>query len=275
VDYLNSLLCAWLALALLLTGCVAPRPLKGGRAVTTRKAAGVIEQTIVQSENPSHASKQTQETVKVRTYTVPTGSRVEQSLNAECGVRSAEGRKAQALNASPQQSTINSQPINSPPSTFNSPPSTAFIVSAPMPVVEREETRAATELGAAQKDTARELGAKLASLKGIVWVGVGLFVFGLASLVYPPLKLVIGSVTTSAALMLGGVALMVLPSLVVGNELLILGGVALAVGGWFLAHRHGQLSGIVAASTGAQNNAPPSSAATPSVATPVSSQAGS
>ena len=93
-----------------------------------------------------------------------------------------------------------------------------------MPVVEREETRARTELGAAQKDTARELGAKLSSLKGIVWVGVGLFVFGLASLVYPPLKVIVGSVTTSAALMLGGVALMVLPSMIVGNELLILGG---------------------------------------------------
>ena len=75
-----------------------------------------------------------------------------------------------------------------------------------------------------------------------------LLVFGLASLVYPRLKVVIGSVTTSAALMLGGVALMVLPTLVVGNELLILGGVVLAVGGWFLAHRHGQLRGIIAAS---------------------------
>jgi hypothetical protein len=118
-----------------------------------------------------------------------------------------------------------------------------------MPVVEREETRARTELGAAQKDTARELGAKLASLKGIVWVGVGLFVFGLASLVYPPLKVVVASVTTSAAVMLGGVALMVLPTMVAGNELLILGVVALVVGGWFLAHRHGQLRGAVA-STG-------------------------
>ena len=66
-DYLNSLLCAWLALALLLTGCVGPRPLKGGRAVTTRKPAGVIEQTLVQSQNPAEATKQTQETVKVRT----------------------------------------------------------------------------------------------------------------------------------------------------------------------------------------------------------------
>jgi hypothetical protein len=119
-----------------------------------------------------------------------------------------------------------------------------------MPVVEREETHAAAELGAAQKDTARELGAKLSSLKGIVWVGVGLFVFGLASLVWPPLKVIIGSVTTSAALMLGGLALMVLPSLIVGNELLILGVVVLAVGAWFLAHRHGQLRAMLAASTG-------------------------
>jgi uncharacterized membrane protein YccC len=118
-----------------------------------------------------------------------------------------------------------------------------------MPVLEREETHAAAELGAAQKDTARELGAKLSSLKGIVWVGVGLFVFGLASLVYPPLKVIIGSVTTSAALMLGGVALMVLPSLIVGNELLILGAVAIAVGAWFLAHRHGRLRGIVTTTT--------------------------
>jgi hypothetical protein len=43
--------------------------------------------------------------------------------------------------------------------------------------------------------------------------------------------------------------LMVLPTLVVGNELLILGGVVVAVGGWFLAHRHGHLRGLVAAST--------------------------
>jgi hypothetical protein len=144
-----------------------------------------------------------------------------------------------------------------------------------MPVIEREETHARTELGAAQKDTARELGARLSSLKGIVWVGVGLFVFGLASLVWPPLKVIIGSVTTSAALMLGGVALMILPSLIVGNELLILGGVVLAIGGWFLAHRHGQLRAMVAANTRHPTLAPPISppdpASQPTAPTPRSS----
>ncbi len=143
-----------------------------------------------------------------------------------------------------------------------------------MPVVEREETRARTELGAAQKDTARELGAKLSSLKGIVWLGVDLFVFGIGSLVWPPLKAVIGSVTTSAAIMLGGVALMVLPTLIVGNELLILGIVALGVGGWALAHRRGQLRGTVSATTGAQSIAlPPAAPAFP--AAPVTPKGGS
>jgi len=43
----------------------------------------------------------------------------------------------------------------------------------------------------------------------------------------------------------GGIALMILPSLIVGNELLILGGVGAAAGVWFFAHRHGQLRGLV------------------------------
>ncbi|HLP78019.1 MAG TPA: hypothetical protein VK327_14005 [Candidatus Paceibacterota bacterium] len=110
------------------------------------------------------------------------------------------------------------------------------------------ETWTKTELGAAQKDIAREIGAKLASLKGIVWVGVVLFLFGLAFLFYPPLKLIIGSVTTSAAITVGGLALMVLPTLIVGNEIVILAGVAAAVGLWFLAHRHGHLRGMVGSS---------------------------
>ena len=190
VGYLARFLCVGLALGLLATGCAGPRPLKGGRAVITRKPGGVFEQTLVQSENPAQATKQDQETIKVRSYTVPAGSRIEQSQPT--------------ATAAPQTGTPTA--VTHQPATLNSQPSTAFVLSAPMPVVEREESRARTELGAAQKDTARELGAKLASLKGIVWVGVGLFVFGLASLVWPPLKAVIGSVTTSAALMLGGVA---------------------------------------------------------------------
>ena len=200
----------------LLSGC-AIAPLKGGKA-STSQAAGRIEQNVVQSENPAAVSKQNQETVRTKSYTVPAGSRmVETHVTSETG-------GALVTNAQ------------------------SFLLSAPMPITEHEETRAKSELGAAQKDTARELSAKLASLKGIVWVGVLVFLFGLATLFYPPLKLLVGSVTTSAAITVGGLALIVLPTLIVGNELLIMGGVAAAVGLWFLAHRHGQLRGLVNAS---------------------------
>jgi hypothetical protein len=185
----------------------------------------------------------------VRTYTVPAGSRMEQSQFWE-GERPRES-KLLSSSAEIRAREDARPPGYHQPSTIVPQPSATYVLSAPMPVVEREETRAKTELGAAQKDTARELGTKLSNLKLVVWVGMGLFCFGLASLVYPPLKVIVASVTTSAALMLGGVALIVLPTMVAGNELLILGVVALAVGGWFLAHRHGQARGVVAASTGA------------------------
>ncbi len=204
----------------LLSGC-AIAPLKGGKA-TTSQSTGHIEQSVVQSDNPAQTSRQDQETVRTKSYTVPAGSRmVETHVTADAG-------GALVTNAS------------------------SLLISAPMPIIEHEETRAQSELGAAQKDTARELSAKLASLKGIVWVGVLVFLFGLATLFYPPLKLLVGSVTTSAAITVGGLALIVLPTLVVGNELLIMGGVAAAVGIWFLAHRHGQLRGLVDASNNSE-----------------------
>ena len=246
-DYLSRFLCAGFALALLVTGCAGPRPLKGGKATTTRSQAGLIQQTVAQGENASQPSKQDQETIKVRSYTLPAATRIEQ-----CPAWEGERLREPKLPKSTAEIRAREDarpPGRQQPSTLNSQPSTSYILSAPMPVVEREETRARTELGAAQKDEARSLAAKLSSLKGIVWVGAGLFIFGIASLVYPPLKAIVVSVTTSVALMLGGVALIVLPTMVVGNELLILGVVALVVGSWFLAHRHGQLSGLVAAST--------------------------
>ncbi|MEI7535341.1 MAG: hypothetical protein WCK57_13320 [Verrucomicrobiae bacterium] len=204
---------AVLLAAVLFSGCTIA-PLKGGKATTSKSTQG-IEQSVVQGDNPAAASRQDQETVRTKSYTVPVGSRmVETHVTADTG-------GALVTNAS------------------------ALLLSAPMFVTEREETRASSELGAAQKDTARELSAKLASLKGIVWVGVVVFLFGLASMFYPPLQLIIGSVTTSLMITAGGVALMILPSLVVGNELLILAGVAAAVGLYFFAHRHGKLRGLV------------------------------
>jgi hypothetical protein len=137
---------AVVAVAGLLAGCTLA-PLKGGKAVTSKSGQG-IEQSIVQSDNPAAASQQDQETVRTRSYTVPTGSRL-----VDTTVSTSAGGAA----------VTNSQ---------------VLLISAPMAVTEHEETRAKTELGAAQKDTARELSAKLASLKDIVWVGVAMFLTG-------------------------------------------------------------------------------------------------
>ena len=211
---------ALLVMTLLFSGC-AMAPLKGGHASTVSKSTQGIEQSVVQGDNPAAASRQDQETVRTKTYTVPAGSRlVESHVTADAG-------GALVTNVS------------------------SLLISAPMSVVEHEETRAKTELGAAQKDTARELSAKLASLSGIVWVGVAMFLLGLATLFYPPLQAIIGSVTTSVAITAGGLALMILPTLVVGHEMLILFGVAVGVGGWFLAHRYGTLRGMVNAAEAA------------------------
>lgn len=205
-------------LAGLVGGCASAARVRGGRASTMANPAGGLIQRLEQGEDPLQSSKQNQDCIRVRTYTLPPGSRL-----------GGAGLPA-ALSA------------GLPLTNFDS-----VLLSAPMPVVEREETHAHTELGAAQKNAAGELSARLSGLKGVVWVGLALFVFGLGSLVWPPLKAVIGSVTTSAAMMLGGMALVFLPTLVVGNELLLFAGVAVAVGLWFIAHRHGQLRGMLSA----------------------------
>jgi HK97 family phage major capsid protein len=222
-------------LAILATGCISPRPLKGGKALTTATHAGAVAQTLVQGDNPSQPSNQSQETLRVRTYTLPPGSRIEEP-------------RLQTDAAGHNWTNVQN-----------------IIVSAPTPVIDREESHATTELGAAQKDTARDVAAKLSSLKSITWVGLALFVFGLTSLFWLPLKTIIGSTTTSAAIAAGGLALIILPTLLVGNELLILAGVSLAVGGWFLAHRHGHLRGQLAAAT--QRPSPPSARPSPTLST--------
>ena|SRR5438045_4267626 len=139
-----------------LSGCTGTRALKGGKAFTGRTTGGAMSQVLLQGENPSAPSRQTQETIKVRTYTVPAG-----------------GASIPAF----QNSSIPVGFTNTPLLQYSSTP--IGFTPVGFTVTEREESRAKTELGAAQKDTAREIGAKLSSLKGLVWVGLVMFVFGI------------------------------------------------------------------------------------------------
>lgn len=113
------------------------------------------------------------------------------------------------------------------------------VVSRPLKTTTTE--RVSTTLGASQKDTGREIAAKLSSLKGVVWVGVLVFLFGAASAFYPPLKIIVGSTTTSAVACVAGLALIVLPSLIVGNEVLMISVAIGAVLLYFFAHRHASI----------------------------------
>jgi hypothetical protein len=110
-------------------------------------------------------------------------------------------------------------------------------------IVERV-TESDTNLGSSWKDTAREWAAKLKSMRGVMWVGVGLIVLGLASLT-PYVQTFLRSVTTSFIVVAGGVAMTILPTLIVGHEVLILCGIGGAVALYFFAHRHGHLQGFV------------------------------
>jgi hypothetical protein len=208
-------------LVLIVAGCSSTRPLKPGKATIRSNVStnGVHEfvSEMKQPENPAQSAAQNFERTTETELPLATGTKVTETVTA-------------------------------PPASAGQPPVVSektIVLAQPAVQKTRVTEKAGTVIGAAQKDTAREIGAKLASLRGIVWVGVGLFVFGLVSLVYPPLRLVVGSLTTSIAIAAGGVALMVLPSLVVGDELLILAGVGVTVGAWFLAHRHGRLQGMV------------------------------
>ena len=205
--------------AAFVAGCATNRPLKpGGASIHSGIAtngAPEFRSELKQPENPAQSAAQNFERTTETELPLAAGTKVAETVTA----RDERG-----------------EPVTK---------EKVIVLAEPTIQKTRVTEKAGTVIGAAQKDTAREIGAKLSSLKGIVWLGAGLFVFGLASIFYPPLRVIIGSVTTSLAITGGGVALIVLPSLVVGNELLILGGVAVVVGAWFLAHRHGRLRGMI------------------------------
>jgi hypothetical protein len=218
------------SILVLLVGC-ATRPLRPGMAsIKSAAPAGGAQfaSELKQPENPAQAAAQNFERTTESTLPLPAGTKVEERTVAH------DGKKPDA-----------------PPVVVEK----TIVLTAPTVQTTRTIEKAGTTIGAAQKDTARELGAKLASLKGIVWLGVLLFLFGIATLAYPPLRAIIGSVTTSVAIIVGGIALMILPTLIVGNELLILGGVTVAVGGWFLAHRHGHMRALVNEATNGEKSA--------------------
>lgn len=57
-------------LMLCLSACSVVRPLHGGKDVTRITPSSIVTQALVQGENPSSASRQSQETIRTRMYTL-------------------------------------------------------------------------------------------------------------------------------------------------------------------------------------------------------------
>lgn len=208
---MKNIIAAILA-ALALTGCMSGMRLKPGHTATSIGPDGVLMANAVQSQDPKEPMTQTVTTQASDEKIIPAGSVVEMVT----------------------------------PGKTNSPVE-KITLSQPMPVKSATVHTIETKVGGAQKNTAAEIGAKLASFKWIQWFGVLLALFGIATLAYPPLRLIINSVTTSAWVIGAGAAMVFLPVVIVGHEVLIMalggGGAAL----WFLAHRHGGVTGELAA----------------------------
>ncbi|WP_404422916.1 hypothetical protein [Nibricoccus sp. IMCC34717] len=108
---------------------------------------------------------------------------------------------------------------------------------------ESEETT--TTIGAAQKDTTREISAKLAALRPVQMFG-GALVAAAVAMFWPPVRLAIGAgKEIQMWTALAGAALIFIPPLLPGNERLILVTALVGLALFWLSHRLSYKSGML------------------------------
>jgi len=190
--------------SLFIVSCSSSMRIKGGKLNYTGATGTVANQ--IQSEDPKDKTSFSSESEKIIEMIIPAGSIIE--------VPSLVG-------------TTNTQKIT-------------IITNIPFKATIKDKVNSSA--GGSQKNVLGETIAKLKSMKWISIVGMFLMLFGGASMFWPPLRAVIGSYTTSLVIVAGGVLLLILPVIVVGNETLILAVVLGAVGIYFLAYRYGGTS---------------------------------
>lgn len=173
-----------------LCGCVGTRPQKGGSAHLGSSA-------IAQSENPGSASRLDQHRNYERTFTIPQGSVI--FLETDSGIATNTPTRAPAI-------------------------ASRVVLSQPMLVQEKEVTGAVAELGSAQKDEARSLGARFAAMRPVQWVGIALCVASIAAFYFGWPSLGLMAIAVGAGMILTA-------AVVPGHETLILsvGGIGLGI----------------------------------------------
>lgn len=162
---------------------------------------------LTQPQNPKGSSTIDTESVKSVEFVLPAGSQIEQV-----------------------------DPVTSHPITVT--------VSSNTPVRITSSEKVDGRVGGADMSIGKMV-AKLKSVKWIQGVGILVFLLGVVTFAWPPARAVVGSVTTSVIIAGAGLALVVLPIVIVGNEVLILGGCLGAALIYFFIHRYGKKSGEV------------------------------
>lgn len=231
--------CASLCLfAAILGGCGIVRPQRGGTQTAT--LGGTAGPTIVSTtapENPKTPSSTTVEKSTTREFVAAQPAAVAAGVQKSSGLltRPDGAAKAPAL-----------PPFNSQLSTLN-----------PQLVRETVTERATTELGTAQKDTAREVAARLGNMRGVMWVGVALLLIG------PVVGWRLGWFTNGCIAGAVGLLLIILAQVVPGNEAWFgLGGlllIPLVAYVWYQGHHTALAAPISAApaSAGSQGSTEP------------------
>ncbi len=199
---------------LLACGCDTIKPLKPGKSAF--RSIGGATNSLTQPENPAAVSKQNYDRTEEKLSTIPAGTKIEQ------------------ITETPQANT------NLPPIVVRR------IFTLQEPLIESTKTaeRNGAEIGAAHEDTAREIGAKLASMRPVRIMGAILLLAALA-MFHPVIKAITMSTTLQMVCGGAGIALMFLPSIIVGHEGIIIAAGILIPCIWWFAHRHGHMRATV------------------------------
>lgn len=192
-------LCMLLA-ALALAGCTTNRPQKGGGQTTTLGGADAPTTVTTNApENPQTPTTTVVEKTTTREF-APAAPRPE--TNA-AGLQNPTGHNTGTETATTAPTAAGaSLPLK---------PGTAAERGATL-VKETVTERAFTQTGAAQKDTSRDLAAKLANMRGVLWVGVLLLIGG------PLLGWKMGWFTNGCIAGAVGLLLIILSTVIPGNE---------------------------------------------------------
>lgn len=183
---------------------------EGGKGAATRRET----EELTQPENPGSAASQNSERESETTLHIPAASRILETTRT-----TDEAGKAVEITRTiiPAEATTQST---------------------------RSREKKGTVIGAAQKDTSRELATRLASMRPVQYAGIVLILAALA-MFHPVVRAVTASVTLQIVTGATGLALVFAPMVVAGHEATILFAGLGLVAVWFFVHRHGRLQGMV------------------------------